>query len=243
MVPPDPFLNAVFVALVLGFGVAIRFRDRLPDRRYVGYLLVAVVIVANAISFPLLPVPLLHKYTDPVSDAEPLYDVYVIDADGRELEVPPSVFDPASPLFYGSALLRTDRASQCYQGWVLLEAAHRHRAAVMSRSILARVGAGLSPPPPLLGDGWTRAELRRYDTFVGIRVYQSTARLKVPPRAKGYRTTDRTLALEVIVGDATADPSRGVDHIPLQSGSADRISVQVSPPAAARTREVTCRVS
>lgn len=216
-------LVGLCLGVVTGFGLAILQRGALSNPRRPAQVLLAVALVANLISTPLLPVPVFHKYVaDPPGETERFHEAYVVDASGEELELPVALYPPVSPIAYVGILATTDGERRYDAARTLFEAARDHRGAVASRDPVDRAVGLVAPPEPLLGDRWTAAELDEYDRFVGLRVYEATAHTVVPAREPDYRVTDRHVVASFLfdpterteTNDTAPRPTIQRDHVP-----------------------------
>jgi hypothetical protein len=195
--------------IVFGLSLAVIFRDRLPDRRYAGYALIALVIASNVLMIPLLPVDVMHKYTTAplLGDEQEFHEVYFVDANGEEIQTPESLYLPKKSINYKAALLSGRPIVTKNQAGNLLNSAQRHRATIENQTFPSKLKSFFAPPSPVLSDSWTRQELRQHDEFVGVRVYQSTAHVSVPPVPREDRVTDRELIAEYMFKNHTSNPN------------------------------------
>jgi hypothetical protein len=209
MLTPQTLLQvAALPVIVLGLSFAVLFRNHLPDRRYVGYALIVLVIASNVLMTPLLPIDVMHKYTAGplLGDRVEIHQVHFVDANGEEIQAPEELFVPKKSLNYEYVLTSNDSEYAKNYAGVLLDSAQRHRATIKERTLPARLANTIGPPSPMLSDSWTQGELRQYDEFVGVRVYRATAHTRVPPAPHADRVTDRELIAEFTFNNSTAEP-------------------------------------
>ncbi|MDG5820258.1 hypothetical protein [Natronococcus sp. A-GB7] len=168
-----PVVYVLFFLGTLGI-LAVARRQYAREVWLAGFF--ATLLAVTLVGMPLLPVVDMHKFAQPSEEEETYYEIRMVDAAGNELRVD----DRATPPVTGT---RTSTvAGQLAEGYTddqrlemgefYLANAREHRQAVESgeRSVTDR----LQPPRYVDDEAWTAAELREYEAFEAIRIYEHT---------------------------------------------------------------------
>jgi hypothetical protein len=165
-------------------------------RAFVGGLLVVLVVssVVGASPYPFVD---LHLYSPAAPAAVGVYELRVVDADGRELRYDTRAIPPytnARLNWLGTRIVDGDDATRDATAAFLLERAERHRTSVLAAE--GRVLPDGHFPHHVLDYRWTADRVADYGPFVAVRVYAVGVYFAADGRSVDART--ERLAVEVV---------------------------------------------
>lgn len=185
------FFGGFFLAAFLAIRYAHVSRVR---RGFLGGFFAVLVVVA--LVAPVQPLPMIqwHKFSNPVPQEETVYQLRVVDADGRELRYDSDATLEVDGVYLHRMLddlVEAEPAEQREIGRHLLEKAREYRVRLAN----PRPSRFFRYPPGGLFGRWTAEKLAEYDEFVGLRVYEMTA--ETSPDGRTIVDTEEVLVLEL----------------------------------------------
>jgi hypothetical protein len=188
-------------------------------RAFVGGLL-AVLVVSSVVGASPYPFVDLHLYSPAAPAALGVYELRVVDADGRELRYDTRAIPPytnARLNWLGTRIVDGDDATRTATAAFLLDRAERHRASV--RAAEGRVLPDGHFPHHVLDYRWTADRVAGYGPFVAVRVYAVSVYFAADGRSVDART--ERLAVEVVpAASSTLSPSPSPSTTPTAGPAA-----------------------
>lgn len=206
-------------------------------RAFVGGVLVVLVVssVVGASPYPFVD---LHLYSPAAPAAVGVYELRVVDADGRELRYDTRAIPPytnARLNWLGTRIVEGDDATRAATAAFLLERAERHRASVLAAG--GRVLPDGHFPHHVLDYRWTADRVADYGPFVAVRVYAVGVHFTADGRSVDART--ERLAVEVApaasptsTAGPTSTPAPGPDAVASRRPVGERDGPGRDPPTA-----------
>ncbi|USZ70853.1 hypothetical protein [Natronosalvus halobius] len=175
-----PFTDIVFPAVYILFFIGtigvLAFANRSIAKKVWLACFFALLVAVTVVGMTVMPVVEMHKYSQPNSDEMTYYEVRIVDSAGNEIELD----DRATPPMTGS---RTSSVGQkmAYQyddeermemGRFYIEKVNRYRATIESGG--PPIYTALEPPRYVDDQQWTAEQLKNYEEFESVRIYERT---------------------------------------------------------------------